>query len=154
MKVRQAVIGDIAEMSAFLQQLVALGKRTSPADQDFVRAQYISHRDKIQCVVVEDDNRTILGFQALKIASEGNRYGVTPGWGIVGTHVRPDAARRGVGKKLFRATLEAAVNAGLNHIDATISITNIEGLAYYDALGFETYRTPDGSICKCFKVTP
>ncbi len=38
-------------------------------------------------------------------------------------------------------------------IDATIDDTNARGLAYYGALGFATYRTIPGIVCKCFKVT-
>ena len=40
----------------------------------------------------------------------------------------------------------------MRKIDATIAGTNAEGLAYYDAMGFRTYGTPDGAICKCYEV--
>ena len=73
-------------------------------------------------------------------------------WGIIGTHVKLDAARRGVGKTLFVATHKAAIDSGLKRIDATIAATNADGLFYYDAVGFRTYRTPDGKVCKCFEV--
>ncbi len=153
MRVRQAVMGDASEISVFLEQLTSLGKRNIPSDQDFVRTHYIAHPDNIQCAVAEDDDGTILGLQILKIASEGNTYGVAVGWGIIGTHVKPDAARRGVGKTLFVATRKAAIDAGLKRIDATIAETNSDGLSYYDAVGFHTYRTPHGKVCKCFEVT-
>lgn len=152
MKVRQAVIGDALEMSALLEQLVSLGKRSLPSDPDFVRTTYIAHPDNIQCAVAEDEDGTLLGLQILKIASKGNVYGVKVGWGIIGTHVSPNAARRGVGKNLFVATHKAAIEAGLKKIDATIGATNSAALSYYDALGFYTYRTPDGKTCKCFEV--
>lgn len=145
-------MGDASEISVFLEQLVSLGKRTSPSDPDFVRSSYIDHTDNIQCAIVEDDDGTILGLQILKIASEGNIYGVDVGWGIIGTHVKPDAARRGVGRALFAATQKAAIAAGLKRIDATISATNTGGLSYYDAIGFHTYRTPVGKVCKYFDV--
>ena len=153
MKVRQAVINDATEISEFLEQLVSLGKRTNPSDRDYVRAHYIADSDNIQCSVAEDIDGTILGFQILKVATEGNPYGVAVGWGIIGTHVRPDTARRGVGKTLFVATRKAAIDAGLKKIDATIAATNFDGQSYYDALGFHTYRTPEGKVCKCFEVT-
>jgi L-amino acid N-acyltransferase YncA len=153
MRIRQAVMGDAVEISGFLGQLVSLGKRKSPSDPDFVRAHYIAHSDNIQCVVAEDADGTILGLQVLKVATEGNSYGVTVGWGIIGTHVKPDAARRGVGKTLFAVTREAAMDAGLKKIDATIAASNSGGLSYYDAVGFHTYRTPKGRVCKWFKVT-
>jgi ribosomal protein S18 acetylase RimI-like enzyme len=153
MRVRKAVVDDASEISVILEQLAALGKRNIPSDPDFVWTHYIAHPDNVQCSLAVDDDGTILGLQILKTASEGNTYGVTSGWGIIGTHVRPDAARRGVGKTLFAATRKAAVGAGLTKIDATIAANNADGLAYYDAIGFCTYRTPDGKICKCFEVT-
>lgn len=152
MKVRQAATNDITEISTFLQELTALGKRISPDDHEFVRSRYIESPDNISCLVAVGDDQTILGLQVLLRASEGNIYGVTPGWGIIGTHVRPSVARRGVGKAVFSATRQAAKRVGLRKIDASIAATNTEGLAYYDAMGFRTYRTPDGKVCKYFEV--
>ena len=53
MKIRDAVIGDIEQMSAFLKELTALGKRKSPDDEDFVRATYIEDSGRIRCSVAE-----------------------------------------------------------------------------------------------------
>lgn len=151
MIIRDATTKDVAQMSAFLQELTAAGKRTSPDDEAFVRRYYIEDRVKIRCSVADDDG-TILGFQSLKLAEAGNQWDVEPGWGIIGTHIRPSAARRGVGRALFDVTRKAAADAGLSFLDATIAATNPEGLAYYEAMGFRTYRTPEGSICKRFVV--
>ena len=152
MKIRDAGLGDVPQMSAFLKELTALGKRTSPDDESHVRTYYIEDPNKIRCSVAEDDDGTILGFQSLKHADEDNIWGVTPGWGIIGTHIAPRAARRGVGRALFAVTRAAAEAAGLRDIDATIAATNAEGLGYYEAMGFETYRTPEGSICKRLRL--
>lgn len=152
MKIRPATQTDAEGMSLFLKQLAAEGKRTRPSDQKFVRTNYIENPDSVQCVVAEDDDGTILGFQSLQLAKKGNIYGVTAGWGMIGTHVSPHAARRGVGRALFEATRLAAQQAGLKQIDASIGEKNSEGLAYYEAMGFRTYRTPDGKICKCYEV--
>ncbi|OAN71456.1 acetyltransferase [Sulfitobacter sp. EhC04] len=152
MKIRQADISDVGQMSDFLTRLREMGKRRNPSDPPFVRRNYIEDPDSIRCSVAEDADGTVLGFQSLKRAVEGNIYDVTPGWGIIGTHIRPEAARRGVGRALFNATLEAARAAGLQHIDASIAADNPEGLAYYQAMGFETYRTPDGLICKRYSL--
>jgi GNAT superfamily N-acetyltransferase len=131
MKVRDAVMADASGISGFLEELASLGKRNLPSDADYVRTHYIGHADKIQCAVVEDEDGTLLGLQILKIASEGNPYGIDVGWGIIGTHVKPSAARRGVGKALFSATHKAAIDAGLSRIDATIGATNLEGISCY-----------------------
>ena len=152
MIVRDGTIEDVEQISAFLQQLTASGKRTRPDDEAFVRANYIEDADKICCAVAEEDG-VVLGFQSLKRARAGNEWGVEPGWGIIGTHIRPSAARRGVGRALFAVTQARARDAGLAHIDATIGATNPEALSYYEAMGFQTYRTPDGSVCKRFDVS-
>ncbi|MEM9523909.1 MAG: GNAT family N-acetyltransferase [Pseudomonadota bacterium] len=138
-------------MSAFLKELTASGKRTRPDDEIFVRTYYIEDSGKICCSVAEDDG-IVLGFQSLKRAELGNEWGVEHGWGIIGTHIRPSAARRGVARALFSVSRMAAKNAGIASIDATIAATNPEALAYYEAMGFRTYRTSEGVICKRFDV--
>lgn len=153
MKIRDATLADVPSMSAILRELTARGRRTSPDDEAFVRANYIESPHKVRCSVTEDEDGTVLGFQSLKVADEGNPWGVPPGWGIIGTHIHPAAARRGVGRALFGVTRAAAAEAGLTDVDATIAATNVEGLAYYEAMGFRTYRTPEGRICKRLRVT-
>jgi GNAT superfamily N-acetyltransferase len=143
---------DALEISEFLSELTSLGLRNIPSDPTFVRTTYVEHPDNIRCSVVEDIDGTLLGLQILKRASEGNSYGVKVGWGIIGTHVKSNASRRGVGKLLFAATHKAALAAGLKKIDATIGAANAGGLAYYDAIGFRTYKAPEGKVCKCFEV--
>tara|TARA_R100001369_G_C3216632_1_gene149137 strand:- start:102 stop:572 length:471 start_codon:yes stop_codon:yes gene_type:complete len=151
MKTRAAEVGDIEQMSAFLKELTAVGKRKSPDDKGFVRAHYIDDPNKVRCTVAEEDG-VVLGFQSLKRAVAGNPYGVEPGWGIIGTHIRPSAARRGVGRALFEVSCSSARTASIAQIDATIAADNPEALAYYEAMGFRTYRTPEGLICKRFDV--
>jgi len=151
MMIRDAALGDIKQMSGFLKELTASGKRKSPDNEAYVRAHYIEDPGKIRCSVAEE-NGVVLGFQSLKRAEAGNTYGVEPGWGIIGTHIRPSAARRGVGRALFAVSHKAAHDALIEKIDASIANDNPEALAYYEAMGFRTYRTPDGLICKCFDV--
>lgn len=151
MKTRDAEVGDVEQMSAFLKELKAVGKRKSLDDESFVRAHYLEASNKVRCTVAEEDG-VLLGFQSLKRAAAGNPYGVEPGWGIIGTHIRPSAARRGVGRALFEVSCDSARTASIAHIDATIAADNPEALAYYEAMGFHTYRTPEGLVCKRFDV--
>ena len=151
MKTRDAVIGDAGEMSGLLKELTASGKRKSPDDEAFVRAHYIEDPRKIRCSIAEE-NGILLGFQSLIRADAGNTYGVEAGWGIIGTHIRPSAARQGVGRALFAVSLSAAKNASIENIDASIANDNPEALAYYEAMGFRTYRPPLGLICKCLDL--
>lgn len=151
MIMRDAVLSDVVQISGFLKELTASGKRTSPDNEAFVRAHYIENPRKIRCSVAEE-NGIVLGFQSLIRAEVGNKSGVEPGWGIIGTHIRPSAARRGVGRALFAVSHKAAEDASIEKIDASIANDNPEALAYYEAMGFRTYRTPDGLICKCFDL--
>jgi L-amino acid N-acyltransferase YncA len=150
--VREAQAADAEAMSEVLQELIAAGRRTRAGDTAFVLSHYLRHRQRLHCFVAVDDAEQVLGFQSLKRAHEGNPYGTPVGWGIIGTHVRPSAARSGVGSALFRASLEGARSAGLPMIEAYIGEENSAALAYYEALGFRTYRHADGIICKSFEV--
>jgi ribosomal protein S18 acetylase RimI-like enzyme len=152
-EIRTAVETDAPAMSAMLMQLVAAGKRTLPADEAFVLSNYIAPLGGIRCSLAFDNTGTLLGLQSLKTAFEGNPYDIPVGWGIIGTHVSPLAGRRGVGSRLFEATREAAREAGLENIEAFIGATNVEGQAYYETMGFRTYRITERAICKRYRVT-
>jgi ribosomal protein S18 acetylase RimI-like enzyme len=150
MKTRPAMSDDAEGMAAVQNEIFAAGLRKTPTDKATIMAAYIDPEDRIQCVVAEDDDGRILGFQSLRLAKVGNPWDVAEGWGIIGTHVSPLAARRGVGSALFRDTLRAAREFGLRNIDASIGADNMLGQAYYEAMGFQTYRTPNGLVCKAF----
>jgi L-amino acid N-acyltransferase YncA len=152
MEIRSATLEDAEEMGRILHEIFLAGGRERSGDADFVRARYLEHPHRIQCSVALDDREQILGFQSLKRAWPENPYDVPAGWGIIGTHISPRAARRGVGAALFEVSRQAAKTAAIAMIDASIGNENQAGLAYYSALGFETYREGDGVICKVFKV--
>ena len=139
-------------MSDMLQLLVKAGKRTSAADEAFVLSHYIANPDGIRCTLAVDEDGSVLGFQSLIVSRKGNHYDTPVGWGIIGTHVSPLAARRGVGSRLFEETKVAAAGAGLRKIEAFIGAANAEGQAYYEKMGFTTYRTAKGAVCKCFDL--
>jgi GNAT superfamily N-acetyltransferase len=152
MIVRPATSADAFGMSRVLGEIIAAWKSARPSDPEHVRAAYIEHPDRVQCSVAVDEDGTILGFQSLRRAVEGNQYGVSVGWGIIGTYVSLSAGRRGVGSALFAASRQAALEAGLPKIDASIGADNPQGLAYYEAVGFRTYRTKPGTVCKYYEV--
>lgn len=153
MTVRSAELDDAEGMAAVQNEIFAAGLRKTPTDVATVLANYLTPEDRIQCTVAVDDDGRILGFQSLRLATAaGNPYGVERDWGIIGTHVSPNAARQGVGSALFRATLAAAKAARLENIDASIGADNPLGQAYYEAMGFRTYRTPEGRVCKSYRV--
>ena len=152
MQIRLAVEDDVSGLSTLLQGLAAAGKRTLPSDEDFVRQRYVAHPDNAACHVAVDQDGTLLGLQVLMRAGEGNDYGVTPGWGIIGTHVGLHAARSGVGKALFAQTVAAAAVAKLPKIDATMGAENPEALGYYAAMGFQSYRSAPGTVSKVYDL--
>jgi hypothetical protein len=53
---------------------------------------------------------------------------------------------------LFLSSIEAAEQAGLEKIDAYIGADNPSGPHYYEAMGFRTYREPDGIVQKVLLV--
>lgn len=121
------------------------GLRVSPVDASMVRERYLDTETSIACTVAEQGG-TVVGFQSLVRAHSGNPYAVPEGWGIIGTHIHPDAGRAGVGRRLFAVSLAAAKAAGLKHVDASIGADNAPALAYYAAMGFVPYREGDGVI--------
>ena len=149
---RASVPKDAKAMSSILAEILCLWKSDRPSDPGHVLAHYINNPDRVACTVAVGDSGKILGFQSLKRALAGNQYGVTPGWGIIGSYVRGSAAGKGVGHLLFRASHDAARQAGLPAIDATIGAENKSGLTYYDAIGFYTYLTPPGRIRKRYDL--
>lgn len=149
---RQATDNDADQMSEILSPILISWKSDRPSDADHILRYYIEHPDSIKCTIAEDETGKALGFQSLIIATDNKPYDVPNGWGIIGTYVRLDAARCGVGKHLFASSLEAAKQAGLKKIDATIGQSNETGLAYYEAMGFRTYKTSDTSVSKVYEM--
>ncbi|RJS91846.1 GNAT family N-acetyltransferase [Salinisphaera sp. Q1T1-3] len=150
--IRPARATDISALVDVLAAIIDATGRDRPHDADFVRQRYFDHPDQRACVVAVNEQDRALGFQALKYASVDNDYDVTPGWGIIGTHIHPAAHRRGVGRALFEATQEAARRHALPTIDATIGADNQTGLAYYEAMGFRTYQRDARVVRKRFDL--
>lgn len=150
MRIRPATADDAKAMSALLQKLVVAGTRTARADIEFVLQRYVHSPVGVRCSLAEDNDGNTLGFQSLIRATEGNPYDTPIGWGIIGTHVSPDAARQGIGRCLFNATRQAASEAGLTRIEAFITSSNLAAQAFYESIGFRTYRTTDIAVCKCW----
>ncbi|MBP1853382.1 GNAT family N-acetyltransferase [Rhizobium halophytocola] len=148
--IRPAIAGDADGISAVLALVVAASGSDRSSDPEHVRERYLEDRNRVRCSVATGADGSILGFQSLKRAMPDNPYGVTPGWGIIGTYVRPGLGRLGIGRRLFASSLEAAREAALPAIDATIGADNALGLAYYEAMGFRAYRRRAGSICKSY----
>lgn len=148
---RQAISADAAGMARVLQALIASGQRSRPATVEHVLSHYIEDPERLSCLLAVDADGTVLGFQSLKRASAGNPYDVTLGWGIIGTHIAPDALRSGIGRGLFEGTRATILREGLPGVDASIGTQNAQGLAYYEAMGFRDYATGAGVQRKAWR---
>ncbi len=147
MRIRTALPEDAEAISSMLRALAEADLRTRPSCADFVREAYVTNPHGVSCLVAEDGT-AVLGLQVLSVAQSGNQWGIAPGEGIIGTHVHPDAGRRGIGRALLAETLPLARAAGLPGIVATIGADNDLGLAYYEAVGFRTFEERDGRVLK------
>ena len=153
-QIRRAVAADAEGMGRVLREIIAKTGLERASDPATLIARYIEPPNGILCSVALDSAGEAMGFQSLIRAEAGNPYNVPPGWGIIGTHISPRAHRQGVGKALFACSLAAAIDADVTQIDAHIPADNPAGLAYYSAMGFTTYREPEGVVQKVFEVTP
>ncbi len=151
--IRPAVSADADGIAAVLEALRQAGRRKTAGDAAFVRETYIENSNRIACSVAVDAAGRLLGFQSLQIAPEGNSYGAPVGWGVIGTHLHPDASGQGIGRALFAVTRAAAEDARLPAIEALISANNTQGLGYYSAMGFVDYRETPTAVGKKLVLT-
>ena len=152
-KFRPARPADAEAMAEVQNAIYRAGLRATPVDVDTILERYLAAEHSVACTVAERESE-VVGFQSLKRAWQGNPYNVPEGWGIIGTHIRPDVGRSGLGRRLFSFSLAAAKAAGLRHIDATVGSDNAPALAYYSAMGFIPYRDGDGTVPHRFDVEP
>ena len=150
--IRPAEEKDAVGIANVLRDLVKAGKRSKRDDPEFALQHYIAHANRIECLVAEDNEGRIFGFQSIKLAIIDNEYDAPTGWALIGTHISPKAARRGIGKALFSVTRKAAARAGVPAIEAFIAARNAEGQAYYGAMGFVDYREAKDVICKSYHL--
>jgi ribosomal protein S18 acetylase RimI-like enzyme len=150
-EIRPARPTDAEDMAEVQNAIYRAGLRASPVDVALVRERYLDMEYGVACTVAEQEGQ-VVGFQSLMRAWPGNPYDVPEGWGIIGTHIHPDAGRSGLGRRLFATSLALARAARLRHIDASIAVDNSPALAYYSAMGFAPYREGRGTIPHRFDV--
>jgi len=138
--VRTARQADAAAMAELINAIIAIGGTTAyedPFDAASMDAAYISLPQLVSCFVAETDGG-IVGFQGLMRSFDPDDP-LPDGWATIGTFARVGLTQRGVGGALFAATLQAARDAGISVIDATIRADNTGGLAFYSRQGFVDY---------------
>jgi L-amino acid N-acyltransferase YncA len=140
--VRPATPRDIAALCDLLNVIIGIGGTTA-MEQPLTEAQFddyfVGGGACLSCLVAEDPDRGVLGFQALVRSPD------LPGdWADIGTFAKAEPKTPGVGTALFAGTRTRAADLGVATINATIRADNVGGLAYYEKMGFRTYRTLEG----------
>lgn len=146
MIIRPALPSDATDMVVLLNKIITAGGTTAHQelfDEDKMLRHYIAADGLISCQVAEIAGN-VLGFQWVRWA-DPVADGAPKDWGIIASFVDNDAAGKGLGQHLFRATRTAAAKAGVVAIDATIRADNVPGLRYYSGLGFTDYDRIVGS---------
>ena len=137
---RNALPADAAQMSALLNEIIAIGGTTAHeialSDIEMLR-HYITPDHHISTFVAELDG-AIVGFQML-VWPNPDEGPMPEGWGFIGSFVKVGVTGQGIGRTLFAATCAAARAVGCAHIDATIRADNASGLRFYGAMGFVDY---------------
>ncbi|MBX2855226.1 MAG: GNAT family N-acetyltransferase [Rhodobacteraceae bacterium] len=137
---------DVTGLCALLNEIIAIGGTTAilePLSEEMFMAWALNGSRSVSCVTAADEEGTLLGFQTLKRAAAPK-----DDWGIIATFARTTPKVPGVGTKLFQATKEQALAAGLHAIDATIRADNVSGLSFYTKMGFQ-----DHSVAKDVPLT-
>jgi L-amino acid N-acyltransferase YncA len=92
------------------------------------------HRPDVRFVALSEED-SVLGWLAVSWVS---RRPVYAGVAEVSVYVSPDATRRGVGRALLDAAIEASEAAGIWTLQAGIFPENVASLALHHAVGFRT----------------
>ena len=134
MDIRPVQAVDAAVLADLLNEVIARGGTTAleaPFTPEALADAMLTGPGVICCFVAQDDAGGLAGFQSL-VRGEGLPGGV----GDIATFSRVGWIRKGTGSRLFAATRQAAGEAGLAAINATIRADNLGGLAFYSRLGF------------------
>lgn len=150
--IRPAIAPDAPGMSRVRRDIVAWNGGDRPAGREPVLATSIRDPSGLRCSVACDTGGALLGFQSLLRAAAGSPHGTRVDRGIIGTHVGPAAHGRGIGRALFAASLEAASQAGLVHIEAQIGAENAGAIGFCDSPGFRTLRAERAVVRKVFDL--
>ena len=138
--VREASTSDAVPLANILNAIIEAGGTTAmeaPLNAVEFAEHFLHGSDVLSCAVAVDPaNSEPVGFQSLK------RYaGLPEAWADIATFARMKRKLPGVGTALFAATKAKARKLGLVTINAAIRADNRVGLAFYEKMGFRTYKT-------------
>lgn len=141
--VRRATSKDVSTLCRLLNAIIEAGGTTAletPLAEREFDDQFVDGAHVLFCFVAEHcaTGRQV-GFQCVSSDST-----LPEGWGDIATFAQPAPKIGGVGTALFQKTKVAAGDAGLAALNAEIRADNRGGLAYYEKMGFRTYRVAEG----------
>ena len=96
--------------------------------------EWSQKRGRYPAVLAREERGDVLGWAALSPTSPRPVY---RGVGAVSIYVDPQIARRGVGRVLLGALIEASERAGFWTLEAGIFPENAASIALHESLGFE-----------------
>jgi L-amino acid N-acyltransferase YncA len=143
-RIRDATPSDVSPLCDILNAIIRIGGTTAleePITEPRFTEYFIGGARFLACLVAEDArNGGLLGFQAL------SRHPNLPeDWADIATFAKPEPKTPGVGRALFSTTRKRALALKLAAINAQIRADNRGGLAYYERMGFETYKVLEGA---------
>jgi len=149
--IRSATNSDVQELASLLNEIVAIGGTTARekliSEAGFSQ-HYLDDKECVDCLVAQDDQGRLLGFQALRTKST-----LDEGWIDIATFARVEPKVKGVGRALLERTQVVLKALGYTHINATIRADNKPGLGYYSKMGFTDYaRNKDVPLLDGTKV--
>jgi ribosomal protein S18 acetylase RimI-like enzyme len=153
-QIRAARPQDAGAMADILNEIISIGGTTAfhqTFDEQRIVSEFVQPELCISCFVAVDEGR-LSGFQALEWCDPEwpGEDRLPPDWAVVATYVDPGTRARRAGSDLFDKTAQAAKEAGVRFIDATIRKENTGGLAFYEKMGFIDYRSSAETISKQF----
>jgi len=135
--IRKATEADAEAILAVLEGIAAERIYTAidrpwSADEQRRYLAALSGREAIH--VAESDTRTVIGYQTLELWAPTLRSMAHVGQ--VGTFLRPEWRGRGVGKTLFRRTLDFARERHFRKFVIQVRSSNTSAQSFYQRLGF------------------
>jgi len=165
-----AVSTDVPGACRILNDIIQVGGTTAyeePLSETDFLIHFLIGDSRISCIICEDSNADILGFQSLAINKK-----LPIGWVDIATFARVNPKTKGVGTLLFATSKQFLVTGRVQDakvcvtpyqmINATIRADNKSGLSYYSKMGFVDYHcdravplndgTPVDRISKQYKL--
>jgi L-amino acid N-acyltransferase len=135
--VRPARSGDLARILEIYNHEVAFSTATYDTEPRSMAEQekWFSHHDATHPVLVAEGGGRVLGWASLSPWAERAAYNSSV---EVSVYVADEARRRGIGRLLLRALIEAGKIHGFHALLARISADNEASIRLHATLGFTT----------------